>query len=571
MELKTSTRVTFTELSVHSPTIDSVTTSLGIQGPFIQGVPLRNTITVRIADWKGFPDRVEFRLPNGTRRTKTATGNTVSIELDMGEDLLYDPNGKWNEVMVIATNSHGQSSAGWPVHFFAYSRPPSISLAAARYAHVNISPNNLWITYRFSDNFPPDVLGGETSLNLEFPLGRGTQWGFSIQPLRSSITIEFSAISYQQSKPAHAKATSDLGTRFGAETPEIGLASLKFSLEPYMRVEYDWSPFSLKRAGLGLKAGFEADIPIPNLASLVESIFQSGVGLSGRIRLNIDGSFSFSEGTGYVTFRPTEGDLSILAKGGVVAKVRGFLFLTSEVSVGVQLYGWFVTRPENSPEWQENKRNFRNIPFIRQLGAGVFAEGSVKIDVVFLKWQKDWELLNMMWYYPDYIVPRLPQLPPPPLGLTNTGAGWAEPDRNYLFGREPYHVMQGFNTLVLQDDRWDVQERMLFRNTYSGAHPSLVWKDGRAVILYMWDNPSLPAHQSTEIRALMQQPDGSWRDIPVTDDTALDSLPSVGVDSSGKLVAVWTRIENVPPQPDPRLRLPKGEIAYSVYNESTGT
>jgi hypothetical protein len=142
--------------------------------------------------------------------------------------------------------------------------------------------------------------------------------------------------------------------------------------------------------------------------------------------------------------------------------------------------------------------------------------------------------------------------------------------RLYLY-REPYHQLVAGSQFFPQDDNWDVREERLIQNVFPTAEPALTWKDGNAIIVYVYDDPNLPPHQSTEIRALMQQSDGSWQDVPITQDTALDSQPRVAVDANGNLIAVWTRMENVDPDPDPNLRLPKGEIAYAVYNDQTGS
>ena len=110
--------------------IGSVRTSRGIDGPFLEDVPLSNTITVRVANWgDGAPGRVEFRLSDGSVRTVTPTNNEASITLDMGRDLRYSPSGRWNEVQITAYNNAGVASETQKVHFMGLSLPPSLSQA----------------------------------------------------------------------------------------------------------------------------------------------------------------------------------------------------------------------------------------------------------------------------------------------------------------------------------------------------------------------------------------------------------------------------------------------------------
>jgi len=225
----------------------------------------------------------------------------------------------------------------------------------------------------------------------------------------------------------------------------------------------------------------------------------------------------------------------------------------------------YLQYPGNS----QNAAYFNGVPYIYQVALDLFLHGSVRVNLWFLDFQYEWQGLSGHYVYPNYHLTGYLGIP---VWLQDRPKGqWTQPDRRYLSGQEPYHQVMTEAHIFPQDDPWDVREQRLIQNAYPFANPSLAWKAGNAVIAYNYDEPSLPAPQSTEIRALHQQPDGTWQDKRVTQDILLDSQPRITLSNTGQLVAVWTRLnapvaENDPPES----RLAKAEIAYSVYDESSG-
>jgi hypothetical protein len=204
VDLPASVQVTFTPVSQRRPVIDSVRTSLGVQGPFLEEVSLENTITVRVADWgDGAPGRVEFRLPNGAVRTVTPTNNEASITLNMGRDLRYTPSGKWNTVQITAYNAEGVASEVREVHLLGLSLPPSLGRVHWE-AHpvVSVSLSAGELRFKFVVNWPPT--GVDAARRVPY-LGH-TYWGHRYGRFIVEVDLIFQAAIYGQSIPIGIRA-----------------------------------------------------------------------------------------------------------------------------------------------------------------------------------------------------------------------------------------------------------------------------------------------------------------------------------------------------------------------------
>ena len=234
--------------------------------------------------------------------------------------------------------------------------------------------------------------------------------------------------------------------------------------------------------------------------------------------------------------------------------------------------------------------------------------GTIQSNIWFLDYNYNFDLVNCGFYYPDYDSKscslNFGGIIKPPFGPPNASlvgippplpGRWVAPDRSYLDGPEPYNLLvneppthpfqpqldakAGVPTddyVKYADgdtDSWDVAEQRLLQNTYPGAKPALAWHNSNAVVLCQWDRNTpvmLPDHQATEIQALHHTPNG-WVLRDVTNDTSLDSQPSIAEDKNGKLVAVWTRVPTVLENDTAAQRLAKSEIAFSTFNDATST
>jgi hypothetical protein len=580
VDLPASVQVTFTPVSQRRPVIDSVRTSLGVQGPFLEEVPLENTITVRVADWgDGAPGRVEFRLPNGTVRTVTPTNNEASLTLDMGRDLGYAPNGQWNTVRIVAYNAEGVASEVREVHLLGLSLPPSLwrdHWLREPVVSILVSGGEIRaaeIRIKFVLKWPST----EVDAVRRVPYMGHTYWGHQSNYFIAELELIFQAARYGESTTISGRAEFRAGrevsrryTHYGRyPTHFVHFLSVNQEVSGGIRGQIQFAP----RLRLEELSFFFAETVRSETTDILPVLIKiccahlspccalhpitHFVDLFGRFVITGEGAIVFYD-DGQFGFRDSELTLNIGAALVLSVDRRWQRFVYGEVLGGGNLFVR-LQFPGSSCN-----AGFFGVPFLNQVGAEFSVQGQVYIP--FVRIEADFNLFNRRWVYPRARCGFLGS----PCWLQSPIGEWRPPLRLYLY-REPYHQLVAGNQFFPQDDNWDVREEQLIQNVFPTAEPALTWKDGNAIIVYVYDDPNLPPHQSTEIRALMQQSDGSWQDVPITQDTALDSQPRVAVDANGNLIAVWTRMENVDPDPDPNLRLPKGEIAYAVYNAQTGS
>ncbi|MCX7992248.1 MAG: Ig-like domain-containing protein [Fimbriimonadales bacterium] len=542
------------------PVIDSITTSLPISGPFPNSVPLPNTVAVRIADWRGAPGRVEFNL-NGQIRTVQATGNLVATTYDMGSDLLHSPSGRWNELRITAYNAQGQASEARVIRWFGLSLPPSLQPS---YWHPGFGGNPRvrvgldGVELIFYVRWPHQAVNAASPVPAPFPFMSNTTWGHTTGQFVAEGRDFLEPISYPSSSVQGTASVRALG----GLSHSVYLANFGWNVGGTLYGQFQFLPeFRLQQLLLGFQAGVVIETPdllpfIPGAGFLTPYL-----DLYGRFSASANGAIRFGDSSSVFGFQ--QGDLTLnFALALILGLDRAYArWVSAAIWGGGSPFVWL-----QYPGSQQNAAYFYGNPYIHQVGLGLYIGGYVQVRIWFLRFRWDFTLLNHRFVYPNYGFGGY-------LGMPNwlgeiTGE-WEEPDRSYL--TRLYHQVVADSQIFPQDDNWDVREQELIQNVFPSAEPALVWRDNRAVIAYAYDDPNLPAHQSTELRALMQQSDGGWQDTPITQDTALDSQPTLAVDASGNLIAVWTRMENVSPEPDPNLRLPKGEIAYAIYNAQTST
>jgi hypothetical protein len=569
VDLPASVQVTFTPVSQRRPVIDSVRTSLGVQGPFLEDVSLDNTITVRVANWgDGAPGRVEFRLPNGTVRTVTPTNNEASLTLDMGRDLGYAPNGQWNTVRIVAYNAEGVASEVREVHLLGLSLPPSLwrdHWLREPVVSILVSGGEIRaaeIRIKFVLKWPST----EVDAVRRVPYMGHTYWGHQSNYFIAELELIFQAARYGESTTISGRAEFRAGrevtrryTHYGRyPTHFVHFLSVNQEVSGGIRGQIQFAPrLRLEELAFFLAgtARSETTDILPVLINICCAHLSPCcalhpithfVDLFGRFVITGEGAIVFYD-DGQFGFRDSELTLNIGAALVLSVDRRWQRFVYGEVLGGGNLFVR-LQFPGSSCN-----AGFFGVPFLNQVGAEFSVQGQVYIP--FVRIEADFNLFNRRWVYPRARCGFLGS----PCWLQSPIGEWRSPLRLYLY-REPYHQLVAGSQFFPQDDNWDVREEQLIQNVFPTAEPALTWKDGRAVIVYVYDDPNLPAHQSTEIRALMQQPDGSWRDVPITQDTALDSQPHMATDASGNLIAVWTRLEDVDPTPTPTCVFPKARL-----------
>jgi hypothetical protein len=567
VDLLASVQVTFTPVSQRRPVIDSVRTSLGVQGPFLEYVSVENTITVRVAHWgDGAPGRVEFQLPDGSVRRVIPANNEASITLNMGRDLRYTPTGKWNTVRITAYNADDVASEAREHHLFGISLPPSLGSQLWEVSpHFRISADGNKLTVTFVVQWPMQDVNAASRVPAPLPFMANKVWGLESRRFLAEVEVTCRPVSFPQTT-IQGEVAARVGEVVEKRYNRIGrrpkqwwqIANYQWEIKGDVTIRARLNPLRFEEVAVSAAFGAQLETvdmmpalaaTVPALASLVHF-----VDLFFRPQITVEGATVYYDAAD--GFKFADSSLAIVFGGAVVLSLdRKYKMVKAEVAGGLEFFMHF-----QFPGSSQNADKFLGNRFLYQVGA------TVSVDLVLRAWRLQLDLTPAKgrWVYPTY-----GSYPGMPLWSQAGAARWQEVQRLYLY-RDTYHQLFGDRPLNIQSDDWDVLETPLVGNIMPDAEPALTWKDGNAVIVYVYDDPNLPAHQSTEIRALMQQSDGSWQDVPITQDTALDSQPSVAVDRFGNLVAVWTRMEEVSPEPNPSLRLPKAEIAYSVYNASTG-
>ena len=373
--------------------------------------------------------------------------------------------------------------------------------------------------------------------------------------------------------------------RFGTPPKQklsINSLQVEAAVRPY--AEFQFSP-AMSLQELGLEMAFKATIETPDLLPMIAAALPAAATLTpwfevfGRFVLpDATGTIRLTDTNGYWEIEPAALDVGV--SGAVVASFKRSAksCIDAEMEVGLKP-GFALEFPGNDV----NAYHFAGCRLLAQVTLDLFLQGHVTVKLGFFETSIDLPSLRSHFAYPAASDKR---------GLGREGpdrrvAGWHAPSRPYLSSREPYHrqstspVRHPFqpwldasstdgNARTLASGEWDVAELKLVENVNNVASPSLAYLDGNAVIVYVYDRPSLPAHQATEIRMLRQTATG-WADVDVTNDTALDSQPFVAVSPEGKLVAVWTRMENVQETDDPATRYSKAEIAWSVWDPVSQT
>lgn len=556
IDLPAFTQVTFYR-PVMRPEIQEVSTSLPVHGPFISNVSLNNQVTVRVRDWNGEPGRVEFRL-NGQTRTLTASEYTITTTYDMGSDLQHSRQGRWNELQVTVYNSDDMPSETRIIRWFAVTLPDSLSrIIPGTSPSVNVNPGR--IEYVVPVVWPSQNVFATSRMPIPFPFMYNSLWGMNSWQFLVEARIQFNPIRYPETSPSGAGHLRLLS----APRHSIHVAGFSWDVSGGIYGQLRFVPtFGVDHLGVGLQAGVVVYTPdlLPSIVPVFPpvAVLLPFIDLYGRMSATAYGAINYWDDlAGTFTFKDTDLILSVGLSLVVSIDPWWRWLLSAWVEAGGTPWIW-LQFPGNN----QNAAYFGGVPFLHQIGLDLFIRGGVGVNLWFMRFQHDFSLLSARFAYPNYGLAGYLGLP---VWLQDPVNGkWTQPNRDYL--SSSYHRITAGQQTFPQDDNWDVREESLIENIFPSASPALAWLGSRPFVLYNYDDPNLPANQSTEIRSLIQQPDLSWQDLPVTQDTLLDSLPRIALDKHRLPVAVWQRLaQPVNEEEQPESRMVKAEIAFSSY------
>lgn len=555
-ELPVFTHLTFYRPRLR-PEIQEVSTSLPVQGSFLSNVTLSNRVTVHVRDWNGEPGRVEFKL-NGVSRSVTAVENVATTTYDMGSDLQHSRQGQWNELQITVYNSDDMPSETRIIRWFAVTLPDSLRRGIPG-TTPSVSVRSDRIEYIFPVVWPPQNTFAVARMPIPFPFMYNTLWGMNSWQFLVEARIQFNPIVY----PATNLSGTGQVRLLSAPRHSIYVAGFGWDISGDMEGYFRFAPdFGLDQLGVGLQAGVVVYTPdlLPSIVPVFPpvAVLLPFIDLYGRMSATAYGAINYWDDlAGTFTFKDTDLFLSVGLSLVVSIDPWWRWLLSAWVEAGGAPWIWFQF-PGNS----QNAAHFGGVPFVHQIGLDLFIRGGVGVNLWFLRFQHNFSLLSARFAYPNYGLAGYLGLP---AWLQDPATGeWTQPNRDYL--NSSYHQLTAGTQMLPQDDNWDVREENLIENIFPSASPALAWLSNRAFILYNYDDPNLPANQSTEIRSIIQQSDLSWQDLPVTDDTLLDSSPRIALDKRRLPVAVWQRlVQPVTEDEQPESRMVKADIAFSSY------
>lgn len=573
--LPVSTHVTFTNPNDPNPAADGVSQTYESQGPFCKEMAVSQTVTVEVSDWKGAPGRVEFDL-NGTKKSVPASGSTVSTTYDLGKELKYSPSGTWNTLTITAFNAAGRPSLTSVRRWLGMTLPDC--LAPSRWVAL---PTAFYVGNGVKFTFGvdwPEVNPNEGKGNVNAPqwLMRGSSWGRTYGKFVAEVELELEASAY----PAvgfSGTGTFKVGVGYAAKfnrpagTPKGFFNVGGFEWETLLAAggKFDIVPTPrLSELSVGVETDFGIRTPdiwwmtgVPALDPVLD--------LYGKIKIEADGKFVWTDSTGSFTYKTAEVPVktSLSLNLDTEGQFKKWLDLHVEIGGSAELIFQLPGNAANAAFFGTSK--------LHKAITELWASGYIRANIWFLDYDFDFSGIRGHWE----VGPGDPR--PAPRSAQKGSGGWRQPRRGYHANGRSYHQLadepakhpfqpwlDNPGVAARNGGIWDVAETRLILNVFDSMTPDLAWKNGRATVVFPYDDPGLPANQSTEIRALHQTASG-WEEKAVTDDTELDSQPQIVVTPSGQQLAVFTRTIGVNLTDTPAQRLPKHEIAFAVYNETT--
>lgn len=571
--------VTFTSTGGGSggPTIDRVTSTYEGEATFVKDVSMTNTVDVVLSSQGAPATRVDFTL-NGQTRTVNVIGMAASTSYDTGRDFQYDLHGRFNVLTITAYTADGTASQSATRMWKGITLPESLSpdrwISGRDGRRFEFSNLNGETRIKFAIEWPASDVAASSPISNALPLMNGTRWGQETEKFVAEIELKVRSLpfpenSYQSTVSVEVGRAVEHKYNLPGRRPKhkLSVASVSAELEGKIAFSFQLTP-ELKLLELKASPQVGLEWRTPDLMPMLKPELSWLIDLYGKLRVEAGGDISFWDSvSNQFTFKLSNPTLKIALS--VVAELDEWAHAVGNFNVegGVALTTWFdfPGKPSNP---------FGN-EFLQKISVDIFLQAYIAVNVCGFDWEFDLADLNGHFEAPS--------------GGKGLAAGrprqgrWVAPHREYLHGRTAYHqpgkrvakhpfqpwLDKAEGVAMRGGGNWDVEETQVQTNVFPSMKPQLAWDADQAVIVYAYDDASLPDHQNTEIRALHQ--DGTnWVEKTITDDTELDSLPTVVTMPSGDLIAAWCRTVNVLVSDTPAQRYEKCEIAFSKFDRLTG-
>jgi hypothetical protein len=518
------------------------------EGVFLRGTQLQNVFTVKV-DWKGKPPgAVTFSVEDGASATEHGNEEGARHAFNMASD--FTPKAEPNRVTLVPVSVDGEAGEKREEEVSVVDYPPWLSLGL-NINSLRATVGNGEVRYGLQFDFPRPHLaeGGPIRIPEDFPFLGNTNLGLTETFLRVDGNVSSTG---SGSFSLSAQSGLDL---FNVSLTGRGEGGGELRLAP--------DGLSLRRGSVIFRTGLSAyrtasivDV-IPKLREL-EKIpyigpaihrFASSVEATARLT----GTFSFG---GQVSAPAHATDLEFSSVGSYGVALEGSVdvpisadHLSARMWVGGGGNATFATPP-------------RDGYLTRSVELGAQAGIEFKFDYLIKLEAHATANASCEW------TPRAGMecaFGGEAGGDISAGAKRMKTVHNDYAAFGPYSAVHN-------------DGGALVRNVFPGASPRwLELPGGRALLLWVHQNPSLAALQSTDIAWSLF--DGKAWTVPafIRADTRAELAPAAGVDSTGRIVAAWLRIadvafagpiESVNELPSFYNRL---ELVSAVFDPSTST
>ena len=531
-------------------------------GYFLRGANFNNNYNVRV-DWKGAPGTVKFTLNNGAPIITPGNTSGASRAFNLNTD--FTPS--WAPTALNITPTNGAAVEGTATREYVYVFPYPNWLQRA----VEQDPNAL----KFSAG------NGEIKANINFDYPQPHLVGIINIPQfvpflggRFGLSETFATIKGSVSSKGHGKflVKGQIGFEaMGQELKKPITGSGTFLLDPSgLSIQNGTFNFNLSgtlRKEIGI---VEA---IPGLANFnhiaIIRWFNQRARLIGEISPTLSLSTNFAQDQNRVLpFKPASGTVGLHLKGTLLINLtkninaRGWVAGGGNITVGTPA------------------------PFLRGMSLVLEAGAQLKYNWFFQPHNLVARIVyRCTWSSSAGTRCTLSSLAPDSL-LQQT-----EMKDERLFLIQPnyrsfgaYSVFQPSANEIMPVNKpasseipQTTQASTVVSNVFPGATPQFTKAGNGSLLIWVHQNPVLPVLQSTDIRWAFR--DGSGWSVPasVAVDTRAEISPVTGVDSNGKVVAVWTRIKDpnfttpIPTITDLPLYYTKFEVVSAVFDPATRT
>ncbi len=498
------------------------------RGYFLPGVSVMNTYYVETS---GNVAKVEFDM-DGNVKVDTNGNDGWSADFDMGQlshnsvlkITAYSPSGVPSETYVVKPAIVDIPS--WLEEFIILSHAATIHFTLWSLTHL--AHDNVF-AYQYEKSLPDPPIEATISIPSWIPVING-KYGLELQILYG---FEFKS--------------DGSATGYGGGGIGVSVAGREGKISPKLSATVgveNGNPPKIKLTGAD--ATLDGTIEFPAFQFHLK-IWKLDLGkITIKLIPGVEGTLHFKEdntGTGFfpgLAWDSSTGKLKTALEGvGRVGKsTRGI-----EVAVGGEPSMTFGVPS----------------PYFRNVAVKVYVKGTFSM----FGYQKS-KQASYEWSYP-------------PSGVSSkrvsiTATEWEPVPRNY---GSAYAVFKGAKTLAASASGSSVGmgESVLVENLYHYAYPWVATDGQHALLVWTHDDVSKPEVIGQEIYYSLW--DGSQWSSPaaITDNYLIDWQPRVAYDGSGNAVAVWQLVDDptVTSSTDPDTFLDSVELAYSVYNASTGT